>query len=225
MSNLSSWFNSGVYSQAQLGLMVACHACWAAFTVFVLRSMKRHGVLEIPAAAVAANFAFATVWGLIYGTNLGNAFVWIMRGALLIELGVFGYVLINGAKHVRIPEVRHWFKAGMVVSYLCWLAMLGTFARQGYELPTGLVSALMVSLFMSAQYLFVELSAIEPEQYSLGAGWAKLLANVSASVFCFSVYPQNHFLLSLCAITVVLDVAYVGMFKRRRSSAPYPERP
>lgn len=215
-----SALNTSTYTSLQLGLMLLCYACWVVLFLMVVRNIRRYGVVEIPAAAVASNFAFATVWGLYNATDLGALYVWIMRGALLLEFCLFAYVLMNGVKHIRLPEIRQSFKAGMIVSYLCWLAMLTTFARQHYDVPTGLVSAFIVSLFMSAQYLFVELSGIEPRQYSLVAGWAKLLANGSAATFCVLVYPSAHFLLSLCAITAVLDIMYLLLFRRRRLSQP-----
>ena len=34
--------------------------------------------------------------------------------------------------------------------------------------------------------------------------------------FCVLVYPENRFLQTLCAVTLVLDVYYVWLFHTRR---------
>jgi hypothetical protein len=214
---VNSLLNTSAYSSAALGVLLAGHLSWAVLYLMILRNVKRHGVVEIPAAAVAANFAYVTVWGLLNQSNLGALFVWANRGAVLLEGAVFLYVLLHGAKHVKLPEVRRWFKPGLVLSYLCWLLMFATFARQNYELPSGLVSGFIVSMFMSILYVVVELSEIDPGQYSLTAGWAKLLGNSCGTLFCVLVYPGSHFLLTICAITIVLDVVYLRLFRHRLS--------
>lgn len=222
MTAQSELLNTATYTSLQLGLMALGHLSWAVLYAVVLRNIRRHGVVEIPAAAVAANFAYVTVWGLLRQTDLGTLFVWLNRGGLLLELSVFAYVLFNGARHIRIPEIKKWFKPGMVLSYVCWLAMIAMFARQNYDVSTGLVAGFIVSLTMSTMYVVVELSDIEPEQYSLVAGWSKLIGNGCASAFCAMVYTSNHFLLTLCVITLVLDLAYLALFQRRLHERPSP---
>lgn len=220
MIGQSDLLNTAGYTSMQLGLLAFGHAAWAVLYLMVLRNIRKHGVVEIPAASVAANFAYVTIWGLLNKTDLGALFVWLGRGGFILELAVFAYVLLNGAKHIRIPEIQRWFKPGMLLSYACWLAMISMFARQNYELPTGLLSGFIVSLVMSTMYVVVELSDIDANQYSLVAGWAKLIGNASASAFCLMVYPANHFLLTLCVITLVLDLAYLALFRQRRLSQP-----
>ncbi len=214
--------NTVAYSSLQLALIAAACSAWTVMAVAVLRGIRRHGAVEVPAAAAAANFAWATVWGVCYRTDLGALFVGANVAAVLLALAVFVYVHRNGSRHVKLPEVRHYFKSGLLVSYVFWLLLLVLFVRQGNDTPNGMLSGFMVSVFMSSLYVTIELSDIEPNQYSLVAGWAKLLANSSASAFCVLTYPSNHFLLTLCVITGVLDVTYLLLFRQRRSSAPSP---
>ncbi|MGV3709639.1 MAG: hypothetical protein ACO1Q7_12440 [Gemmatimonas sp.] len=212
---MNALLNTATYAPAALGVLLAGHISWALLYVMVLRNVGRHHVVEIPPAAVAANFAYVTTWGLLNQSDLGALFVWANRGAVLLEGAVFLYVLFNGAKHVKLPEVRRWFKPGLVLSYVCWLLMLATFTRQHYELPSGLVSGFIVSMFMSILYVMTELAEIDPGQYSRTAGWAKLVGNGCGTVFCALAYPGSDFLLTVCAITVILDVVYVLLFSRR----------
>lgn len=209
--------NTPLYSPLQLGLIAGACLSWCVMLAMVLRGIRRHGAVEIPAAAAAANLAWATVWGLLYRTDFGWLFVGANGLAFVIALIVFGYVVKNGARHVKLPEVRRWFRPGLVVSYTFWLWLLFLFVKQGNDTPNGLLSAFMVSVFMSALYVTIELSEIEPEQYSLVAGWAKLAANTCAAVFCALTFSTNHFLLTLAAITVILDVIYLLLYRHRTS--------
>ncbi len=94
--------------------------------------------------------------------------------------------------------------------------MLNFFVQGRNDTSTGILSGFIATLLMSALYVMVELSNIDPSQYSKLAAWAKLLGNGFASIFCVMVYPDKHFLLTICAITFVLDVVYLVMFQRQR---------
>jgi len=217
--------NTAMYTPLQLSLITVSAVSWFVMIATVLRGIRRHGAIEIPAAAAAANLAWATVWGLLNRTDLGGLFVGANAVALLLAMIIFGYVLKHGARHLKLAEVRRWFTPGLLVSYVFWLWLLFLFVRQGNDTPNGLLSGFIVSVFMSSLYVAIELSDIEPNQYSLLAGWAKLAANGCATAFCFITYPANHFLLTLCVITVVLDALYLRLFRERRLAAPSPASP
>ena len=217
--------NTTIYSPLQLALITAACVAWFGMIAMVMRGIRRHGAVEIPAAAAAANLAWATVWGLFNRTDLGGLFIGGNVLALLLALVIFGYVVRNGARHVKLAEVRRWFRPGLLVSYAFWLWLLFLFVRQGNDTPNGMVSGFIVSVFMSSLYVVVELSDIDPGQYSLLAGWAKLAANGCAAAFCFLTFSADHFLLTLCVITIVLDGLYLVLFRQRRLSAPSPANP
>ncbi|MEP6834260.1 MAG: hypothetical protein ABJB74_12750 [Gemmatimonas sp.] len=217
--------NTALYSPLQLALAGGAGLAWTVMVVAVLRGIQRHGAVEIPAAAAAAVLAWATVWGLLYHTDLGRVFVGASILAGVFALSIFGYVLKNGARHVKIPEVRRYFRPGLIVSYLFWLWLLFLFVRQGNDTATGVLSGFIVSVFMSSLYVAIELSDIDPTEYSAVAAWSKFTANGCAAAFCFTTYPANHLLLSLCGITVVLDVLYVLLFRQRLRAPSSPARP
>jgi hypothetical protein len=208
-------------------LQIACFALgglfWVIAYVAVIRSIRRHGVVEIPAAAVACNMAWETTWGLLYRTDLGTLFVWGYRSWFVLDLFIFGFLFLHGARHLRTEALRSWFRPGLAASYVSWLVLFFLFVRQGFDTATGLTTGFIATLLMSALYVLVELSAIAPEQYSRLVAWSKLLGNGFAAAFCVLVYPDRHFLLVLCAVTFVLDVAYLLLFPaRRRVASPVP---
>lgn len=207
------------YTPFQIACFSIGGVFWVVAYVAVLRSIKRHGVVEIPAAAVACNMAWETTWGLLFRTDLGTLFVWGYRSWFILDLFIFGFLLRDGAKHLRTPELRRWFRPGLVASFVSWLVMFYLFVGEGNDTTTGLVTGFVATLLMSALYLLVELAAIHPSQYSRLVAWSKLLGNGFASVFCALVYPERHFLLVVCAVTLVLDVVYLALFRVRRHAA------
>ena len=212
--------NTVAYTPLQITLFALGGAFWVVAYVAVLRGIARHRVVEIPAAAVACNMAWETTWGILYRTDLGTIFVWGYRSWFVLDLFIFGFLFLEGAKHVTIPELRRWFRPGLLFSYLAWLTMLYLFVAEGYDTTTGLTSGFIATVLMSALYLLVELAEIEALQFSRLVAWSKLLGNGFASVFCVLVYPDNHFLLSVCAITFVLDVLYLALYRRRVAVSP-----
>ena len=189
-----STLNTALYSPIQLVLIGVSCMSWFVMIATVLRGIRRHGAIEIPAAAAAANLAWATVWGLLNRTDLGGLFVGANFVAILLSVAIFRHVIRNGARHVKLPEVRRWFTPGIWVSYIFWLWLLFLFVRQGNDTPNGMLSGFMVSVFMSSLYVAIELSDVEPNQYSLLAGLAKLAANACATAFCLITFPANHLL-------------------------------
>ncbi len=211
--------NTVAYTPLQITLFALGGVFWVIAYVAVLRGIAKHRVVEIPAAAVACNMAWETTWGLIYRTDLGTIFVWGYRSWFVLDLFIFGFLFLEGAKHIKVPELRTWFRPGLLFSFLAWLTMLYFFVGEGYDTTTGLTSGFIATLLMSALYLLVELAEINAFQFSRLVAWSKLLGNGFASLFCFMVYPNNQFLLSICVITFVLDVVYLALFRRRVSAA------
>lgn len=216
MSGAESLINLTNYTLPQIIFFALGGTFWVVAYVVVLMNIRKHGVVEIPAAAVACNMAWETTWGLIYKTDLGVIFIWGYRTWFVLDLFIFGYLFFNGAKHLNTQVLRKWFRPGLLFSYAAWLVMLYFFVQGKNDTSTGILSGFIATLLMSTLYVVVELSNIDPSQYSKLAAWAKLLGNGFASVFCVMVYPDKHFLLTICAITFVLDVIYLVMFQRER---------
>ena len=207
--------NTVSYTPLQITFFALGGAFWVIAYVAVLRGIAKHRVVEIPAAAVVCNMAWETTWGLIYRTDLGTVFVWGYRLWFVLDLFIFGFLLLEGARHIKIPELRRWFRAGVLFSFLAWLTMLYFFVGEGYDTSAGLTSGFIATLLMSALYVLVQLAEINAFQFSRLVAWSKLLGNGFASVFCVMVYPTNQFLLSICAITFVLDVLYLALLRHR----------
>lgn len=214
--DISTWINTAKYTPVELIFFGIGGAGWVVCYVSVLLGIRKHKVVEIPAAAVVANMAWETTWAIIYRTDLGPLFVWGYRTWFVLDVFIFGYLLIYGAQHIANPALRRIFRPAVIIGYLGWLMMLYFFVKEGYDTTTGLTSGFVATLMMSALYLVVELEGIEWTQYSAVVPWAKLIGNGGAAVFCFMALPDVHFLLAVCVITFVLDALYVVLFYERR---------
>jgi len=164
---------------------------------------------------------------LLYRTDLGVLFVWGYRSWLVLDLFIFGYLFLYGARHVKNQALVPYFRPALLAASACWVAIFYFFVKQGYDTPTGLTTGYVATMIMSALYLVMELANIQPGQYSKLAAWMRLLSNGLVSVFCFLVYPELHFLLSICVLTFILDCLNIVQLWRRLSplSLPAPALP
>ena len=216
--------NTAKYSTLQIALFSVggafCVVCYAA----VLRGIAKYHVVEIPAAAVASNMAWEITWALLYRTDLGVVFVWGYRTWLLLDVFIFGYLFLYGAQHVRNPALRRYFRPGLLAGTACWVALLYFFVKEGYDTSTGLVTGYTATMIMSALYLVMELVNLKPGQISTLAAWMRLLSNGLVSVFCFLVYPELRFLLTLCVLTFILDCLNIVQLRRQLIPVLTPAR-
>ena len=129
-------------------------------------------------------------------------------------------LLRYGVRHLATPKLREYFRLSVVLAR-SWRfgAAIYLLVRQGYDTSTGLVSGYMATLLMSALYIPQFFRERDRTPYSPFVAWCKLLGNGLVIGFCVLVYPENHFLQALCAITLVLDVYYVVLFHTRRAPA------
>ncbi len=208
--------NTAEYSTPALLFFAAGGLAWALAYMGVLREIVRRKFVEIPATAVAGNIAWAFTWGIVHRTDLGALFVWGYRTWFLLDVFIVWGLLRYGVRHLATPRLRDYFRLAVVLAILAFTATLYLLVRQGYDTSTGLVSGYMVTLMMSALYIPQFFRERDRAPYSPFVAWCKLLGNGLVIGFCVLVYPENRFLLTLCAVTLVLDVYYVYLFHTRR---------
>jgi hypothetical protein len=210
--------NTAKYSTPELLFFAAGGIAWALAYLGVLREIVRNRFVEIPATAVCANIAWEFTWGLVYRTDLGLVFVWGYRLWFLLDVFIVWGLLRYGVRHLQTPKLREYFRLAVVLAILSFTATIWLMVRQRYDTSTGLVSGYMATLLMSALYVPQFFRERDRTPYSPFVAWCKLLGNGLVIGFCVLVYPENHFLQALCAVTLVLDVYYVWLFHTRRAA-------
>lgn len=212
--------NTAKYSAPELVFFAAGGLAWALAYLGVLREIVRRKFVEIPATAVCANIAWEFTWGIVHRTDLGSLFAWGYRLWFLLDVFIVWGLLRYGVRHLGTSKLREYFRPAVVLAILAWTATLLLLVRQGYDAPTGIVSGYMVTLLMSALYIPQFFRERDRTPYSPFVAWCKLLGNGLVIGFCGLAYPENAFLLTLCGVTLVLDLYYVWLFHTRRVSAP-----
>ena len=208
--------NTAKYSTAELLFFAGGGIAWALAYMGVLREIVRNKFVEIPATAVAVNIAWEFTWGIVYRTDLGEIFVWGYRLWFLLDVFIVWGLLRYGVRHLQTPRLREYFRLSVVLAILAFAATIFLMVRQGYDTSTGLVSGYMATLLMSALYIPQFFREWDRTPYSAFVAWCKLLGNGLVIGFCLLVYPENHFLHTLCGATLVLDVYYTWLFHTRR---------
>jgi hypothetical protein len=212
--------NTAKYSTPELLFFAAGGLAWALAYLGVLREILRKRFVEIPATAVAANIAWEFTWGIVHRTDLGSLFAWGYRVWFLLDVFIVWGLLRYGVRHLGTSRLRPYFRPAVALAILAWTATLLLLVRQGYDAPTGIVSGYMVTLLMSALYIPQFYRERDRTPYSPFVAWCKLLGNGLVIGFCVLAYPENEFLLTLCGVTLILDVYYVWLFHTRRAPAP-----
>jgi hypothetical protein len=211
------WLNTTDYSTLELTLFALGCLGWVVVYLVVLRHLLRKRFVEIPAAAVAANIAWEFVWGFVYQTNMGRLFIlgyqaWFFLD-LFIVIGLFRY----GYKQLLNPSFGPFLRPAVTFGILAWTAGLYFFVKMGYDTVTGATTGYILNVMMSALYIVVFLG-LPRENFSYLVAWGKFLGTALISIFCFMVWPERPFLLTLCVVTFLLDLFYVLIFHWRMST-------
>ncbi len=210
------WLNTTDYSTLELTLFALGCLGWVVVYLVVLRHLLRKQYVEIPAAAVAANIAWEFVWGFVFETNMGRLFVlgyqaWFFLD-IFILIGIFRY----GHKQLLNPGFGRFFRPAVIFSLLAWGIGLYFYVKMGYDTVTGATTGYILNVVMSALYIVLFLG-LPRDNFSYLVAWGKFLGTALISVFCFMVWPDRAFLLTLCVVTFLLDLFYVLIFHWRMS--------
>jgi len=212
--------NTAKYSTPELLFFAAGGLAWALAYMGVLREIVRQRFVEIPATAVTANIAWEFTWGIVHRTDLGSLFAWGYRVWFFLDVFIVWGLLRYGVRHLGTPKLRESFRLAVLLAILAWTATLLLLVRQGYDTPNGIVSGYMVTLLMSALYVPQFFRERDRTPYSPFVAWCKLLGNGLVIGFCVLAYPENRFLLTVCGVTLVLDLYYTWLFHTRKAPAP-----
>ena len=217
-----SWFNTTDYSVLQLVLCGVWCAGWVVSYGIVIQAIRRHGFVEIPAAAVVADLAWEFVWGFVLadvlGHELGRAFVWGYRFGCLLDVFIFVTLLRNGHRQLTTSALRPLFRPGLLFGLAAWTLCLLWFFREGYDNNYGAVSGYVLNVQLSALYIPLYLARRRDERFSPTVAWLKFLGTGVLSVFNVTVpkLRESPFFLTLAGATFILDATYVWLHHRGR---------
>jgi hypothetical protein len=218
------WLNTAKYSEPMLLLFGIGCFFWVVAYVGVLQKIRTRRYVEIPAAAVVANIAWEFVWGFVFTTDMGILFQWGYRIWFFLDVFITWNLFRYGPQQIANATLRRWFAPATVFGLAAWTAMLYFFVKQGMDSPYGGISGYILNVMMSALYIVLLVQQNDLRDFSYLVAWSKMLGTGILSVFNAILVPQNGFLMTLCAVTFLLDVAYIVTFHvmaaRLRAAAP-----
>lgn len=211
------WFNTTDFTVFQLCLFAAGCFGWVVAYIGTAMTIWKHKVVEIPAGAVAANVAWEFVWGFIFGSTMGRFFTWGYALWCLQDLFITYSTFKYGYKQVSNPHLVRWFKPALAFGIVAWGFLIYFFVRGGYDNGYGAITGYILNVMMSAMYILLLLQG-NAKEFSALVGWSKMIGTGLLSVFGYIVNRHNLFLMSLCAITLLLDLAYIALLHMRQSA-------
>jgi hypothetical protein len=211
----SIFVNTDVYSPAQIVLYAGGFLAWTpAYVAIIYRAIKRRQ-LEMPVVAAVGNITWELLWGFAYKQNMGWGLAIIYKGAFIIDVLIFWAVIRFGAQQIRTAEVRRYFPFLVAALVVGWLAFYAGLKDTHYELPLGSVGAYLDNIEMSALYLWLGLTLVDPRRLSPVVAWSKGIGTAMVTAFVFLAYPANSFVKTLAIMVGLLDAAYIVVLRSR----------
>jgi len=214
------WINTTDYSPALLILFgIGCFG-WVVSYIAVLRMVRHTQFVEIPAGAVVANVAWEFVWGFVYTTNMGMLFAWGYRIWFFLDVFIVYMLFKHGWKQLDSKLLVPFFRPGAAFGIAAWTVGLYYFIGEGYDTPYGAISGYILNVMMSALYIVLIVKhADKVNLFSGVVAWSKMLGTALLSVFNFIVRPDDYLLMTLYAVTFVLDVVYIAVYRALKARA------
>lgn len=208
------WINTADYSPPLLLLFgLGCFG-WVIAYYGVFRTIREKKYVQIPAAAVVANIAWEFVWGFFFINNLGRLFSWGYRIWFLMDVYITYCLFKYCNKQVENPILKKYARPLLVLGIVSWSFFIYFFVSQGYDTGYGAITGYILNVMMSAFYITLLLRQ-DVRNFSYLVAWSKMLGTALLSVFNIIIKGDDHFLVSLCVITFILDVLYIALFHRR----------
>lgn len=228
------WLNTERYTALQLLVFGAGCVLWIWAYVAVLQNVRRQQFVTIPAAAVVANVSWEFLWGFFFMPDMGKLIVWGYRAWAILDVFIVWNLLKYGDRQLLTPIGKQYFKPAVLFGIACWFTALWFFIGEGYDMSMGATSAYLINVMMSAVYIVLIAKHPEIRRFSFTVAWTKGLGTALISLFMVMAPLYRYdvpapaapsakgFLLVLCAITLVLDGVYIGMFRLRLRAPDAP---
>ena len=191
---------------------------WVFTYILVIRAIVKQKFVEIPVICVLANFSWEFLWSFVFKTDMGELYVWGYRIWFFLDCFIIYGLFRYGWKQWRIDYFIKYYIPLLIFGLACWFVNLYYYIDK-WDLPVthmGANSGYILNVFMSLLYPVLLLSRTNTDGFSYLSAWFKGVGTILISVFCFLKFPDQHWLLSLCVITGILDVWYIWIFTSRR---------
>jgi len=196
---------------------------WVVAYGITIINIHKNKFVEIPVVGACANLAWEFIWSFPFGymvaSSMGTAILWGYRVWFFMDLYIFYNLLMHGSKQFATMELRRYFKPITVVMLLMWVVGFYWYAWQGLDTPIGSVTAYYDNLPLSGLYIVLVLSQADVRLFSKTVAWTKGAGTGLVSIALSIHWSDNHWLQTLCAVTLILDICYLYAFHYKRKQA------
>lgn len=213
---LDGWINFECYPDHLFWFFGGCFLWVIAYGILIYNGF-RFKFIEMPAIALAGNFAWEFTWSFLHDTNMGMLASRTYQLWFFIDIGILFMCLRWGHKQGWSEYFFRYFKRMMFVAILLWLALFYTYYASGYtDHYIGAITAIVDNVAVSALYIFMLQRIRDVRAMSPWVSWLKMIGTAMNMVFFFLVFPSDHFLHACAVVVFVLDNIYIVMLRQRR---------
>jgi hypothetical protein len=215
---LDGWINTACYPDHLVWFFGGCFL-WVIVYGILIYNGFRYRFIEMPAIALAGNFAWEFTWSFLNSTNMGLLATYTYRAWFFVDVGILLMLLRWGHKQGWSPFFFKYFKPTVFVAILMWGAMFYSYTLAGYtDHYIGAISAYLDNVAVSALYIFMLQRIRDVRAMSPWVAWLKMIGTGMNTVFMFLVFTQDHFLHTVAVVVFVLDCIYIVMLRQRRKA-------
>ncbi len=200
------------YTIPELILFAGGCLMWVVAYVLIIRNAHKLKLLDMAVAAGCSNFAWEFVWSFPFRTDMGWFLVWTYRAWFFLDIYIFWLMLQFGISQVKSPLMIRYFKPLCIGLLLLFTLFYYFFVKEGHDTLIGANSAYIAQMFVSILSLTLLLNNPDLKGFSFHVAWLRTFGTGANTVFMFMHYPSNHFLHSMAASSLVIDLLFLGVF-------------
>ncbi|MFN8348593.1 MAG: hypothetical protein U0X91_26565 [Spirosomataceae bacterium] len=218
--------NTVKYSVPVIVLFMTGTWSWIFTYVVTIIGIRKYKIVEIPAIAAAFNLSWEFCWGFLLKSDYGAIFSYFCILWFFMDCYINFHVLKFGRKLVTHYFIKKYYLI-IYVFFLISGCCITYFIRQTHvDDGVGIISSYFICLIIGSSYIYQLLyfSEYRGKGFSYLAAWGKFIGTGMVSIGAFLLYPNNHFVHTMCIIVFVLDSLYIYLFKHYTNSPIEPIR-
>lgn len=190
---------------------------WLITYALVIIRIVKGKFLEFPAIVIAANVAWELLWGFVFELSFGGPILqYSWRFGFLMDAFMLYTALKYAKSQIDIPDLFKWIKLIVISFFLFSFGFLYFYVKEGFDLPMGFNSGMLLNVFMSVLCILFLLRRPN-HQFSIWIAISRFIAtDVFFTIYIYNVDQPVWFAIFLCWTCVVLDSIYIYLVASRR---------
>lgn len=221
--HFSSHFDGGSnFTMYQLINLLLGLVLWTYLYLYLVYRGYKNKFMQMPIILACGNLVWEFMWGFIFQNQHETGVMISYGAAFLIDLTIFIGILRFMPGHITNKYVakRIFFLCllGVTVFSFLWY----TFKIQGLDTDAGGNSGNILNALIALAWCANLFTIKNFDLLSLRLGWVKLLADIPIALFTLSVFPDFAFTITICFVSVLLDILYIYLYySRKNGTGPF----